>query len=437
MSFRFNIGVPLQPTSPTANSNTSTEKSTQIAPFLSTPANPTHRPISLQSPADLLHLRNVALKAARRRIDESLPVLGHEIKNGAEEQQRGRKGAPDAQPEKKRKSARTATVTATAAAATSGNGGDDTDKAKDAKEGHTDETSELQDTSNDELRRAVEKYLAHFIDTVFGGVRAGCEVNGLKGVDAVSWESAAATSPSPSTSQGGEADSEKTKKTAKGKGKGDGKGRGKNDDDSKPFVQGQEYEPYDTRLATRITRLHSKIEKLNLSLANTRREAVAAASRKFQHGYDDLDTVLAREYDDTVAGESVDSASVGQDLDSDVAIDATRQEEIARTFSSAVDTLAELVGSAATGSADNNTAGRDDDDKTTTRARTGRIAQTRGRAEDAVKVVEYLSGVGDRGDSDTDANAEAKSEDERKDEASSTGQKRKRGGTPTSRSVGR
>ena len=84
------------------------------------------RPVCLQSPADLLHLRALALKAARAKIDAAFP--------------------PDVQP-----------------------------------------SSSRQSTSLD-VRAQVEQLVDEFIDNTFSGVRQSVEINGISGPEAVTWE---------------------------------------------------------------------------------------------------------------------------------------------------------------------------------------------------------------------------------------------------------
>ncbi|KAI9725379.1 MAG: hypothetical protein M1828_003229 [Chrysothrix sp. TS-e1954] len=83
------------------------------------PSSTLHRRIALQSPLDLLYLRNNALRAARAKIDLHLP--------------------PDA--------------------ASDGTGEGDT------------------------MRRTVEREVASFVEKVFDGVRRGSEINGIPGED--------------------------------------------------------------------------------------------------------------------------------------------------------------------------------------------------------------------------------------------------------------
>lgn len=94
-----------------------------------------HRPISLQSPADLLHLRATALRAARERIDLHLP--------------------PDA--------------------------------ANDGSAGGSGKNDGATHGETEDMRRAVERMVDAWIERVFSGVREGVEVNGIRGVESVGW----------------------------------------------------------------------------------------------------------------------------------------------------------------------------------------------------------------------------------------------------------
>lgn len=115
----------------------------------------------------------------------------------------------------------------------------------------------------DTMRRAVERHVARFVDDVFASARHGVEINGLRGVDAVSWDDEAAH---PAGGDGGD-------------------GAGKEERAAAARYPADAYEAYDTRLATRITTLHARIEALNLQLANVRREGVRAAAEGFKAGY--------------------------------------------------------------------------------------------------------------------------------------------------------
>lgn len=171
---------------PTLPANTTTTTDLQASP---------PRPIALQSPADLLHLRAIALQAAREKIDLHIPPTNPEPAPAAPEH---------------------------------------------------------------DLRKAVEAYVDAFLDATFRGVRAGVEINGLPGPDAVSWD---------------------------GNNNGDGNG----DADHHQ----EEYEDFDAKLAARITGLHSRIEGLNQEVAGLRREAVARAAGDFREGFGEWDRGLA------------------------------------------------------------------------------------------------------------------------------------------------
>ena len=210
------------------------------------------RPISLQSPADLLHLRATALKVAREKIDLHIP--------------------PSDQP--------------------------------------------------DDMRKAVENYVDQFLDNTFRGVREGVEVNGLPGPEAVSWEG-----------------------------------------------DQQEYEEFDAKLASRITALHGRIEKLNLEVANQRREGVAKAAREYREKFAMWDRELAEREEEKIkiveaAAEELESGKA--EIWVDEALKG--REEIARhTWQRALEGLKRLN--------EGNESG---------------LSATKERAGDAVKVVRAL-----------------------------------------------
>lgn len=109
--------------------NMTTESTTRIS-LGDLHSSSAYRRIELQSPLDLLHLRNAALSSARARIDLHLP------------------------PE----------------AAFSTPGG----RASGSHEG-------------DAMRRTVEREVQAFVERVFEGVRTSVEVNGMGGREAVRW----------------------------------------------------------------------------------------------------------------------------------------------------------------------------------------------------------------------------------------------------------
>ena len=164
------------------------------------------RPISLQSPGDLLHLRAVALQAARQKIDLHLP--------------------PNA---------------------------------------------EAASTSPDGLRKTVEQLVDRFINETFLAARSNVEINGIPGPEAVNW-------------------------------------------DAKGQNSGEEYEVFDAKLAGRIKDLHGKIEKLNLAVADRRREAVRVQAEKFKQGFGTLDEQMSRLEDEDVHAEPEISLEVDERL---------------------------------------------------------------------------------------------------------------------------
>lgn len=127
---------------------------------------------------------------------------------------------------------------------------------------------------------------------------------------------------------------------------------------------GAEFEPYDHDLAKRITSMHTAIEGLNLQLAATRREAVARAARQFEESFSiengEIDETLAR-YTEIArrAGEATgeeDRLSTGFE---------GREADVQRIWENAAEGLKRLQ---------------------------PELEATKGRAEGALKVVDYLEG---------------------------------------------
>lgn len=121
------------------------------------------------------------------------------------------------------------------------------------------------------------------------------------------------------------------------------------------------YDPYDTRLAARITTLHARIETLNLALANTRREAVAKAAADFKQNYLEQDAAMETEIEraeDDGKGETATLPEYGFE---------GREEEVAGTYEEAVRGLERLR---------------------------GEMGEARERAEEAAGVVEFMRGRG-------------------------------------------
>lgn len=147
----FKLSLNLPPTHTDTTATTAQTDHPMTGPT-TPPPNPSHRPVALQSPADLLHLRNTALRAAREKIDLHLPVSTND--SPPDQAAGSNKGKGKAR------------------------GGDGEGEGDAAAVGH-----------GDDMRRAVERHLAAFVDTVFAGVREGVEVNGLPGRAAVSWDS--------------------------------------------------------------------------------------------------------------------------------------------------------------------------------------------------------------------------------------------------------
>jgi hypothetical protein len=127
-----------------------------------------------------------------------------------------------------------------------------------------------------------------------------------------------------------------------------------------------EFEPFDTRLASRISALHSQIESLNLDLANRRRTAADAAATKFRDGFLASSAALDVEPEARTSQVTVDETSL-QNL---ARLQAPRgweerQEEIKMTWEDALAGLAQVKGAA---------------------------VQAEGRGEKAREVLDYLEG---------------------------------------------
>lgn len=246
---------PLDPTNPSDNGPTTVSAAH-------------HRPISLQSPADLLHLRATALRAARAKIDLHLPA--------------------DAD----------------------GDGdGITSDRAR----------------GKEDMRKAVERLVDEWIERVFQGVRDGVEINGIRGPESVSW----GTDASSTTNK-------------------DGKGG-----EVGKMPGGEEYETYDTKLATRLTTLHGRIEELNLELANTRREAVGRSARGFKEEFGRWDVEMGQMERETFGLREGSAGNDAMDVDGEEKVEDLglkldfvekgRQEDVRRRFDGAVGTLQRLA----------------------------------------------------------------------------------------------
>ena len=128
----------------------------------------------------------------------------------------------------------------------------------------------------------------------------------------------------------------------------------------------QEFEPFDTRLASRISALHSQIESLNLDLANRRRTAAQAAATKFRDGFLASSAALDVEQEARTSQTALDEAS----LENMARLQAPRgwderHEDIKMTWEDALAGLAQLKGTA---------------------------AQAEGRGQKASEVLDYLEG---------------------------------------------
>lgn len=127
-----------------------------------------------------------------------------------------------------------------------------------------------------------------------------------------------------------------------------------------------EFEPFDTRLASRISALHSQIESLNLDLANRRRTAAQAAATKFRDGFLASSAPLDVEAEPRTSQVTVDETSL-QDL---ARLQAPRgwderHEDIKMTWEDALAGLSQLEATA---------------------------RQAEGRGEKAREVLDYLEG---------------------------------------------
>lgn len=149
----------------------------------------------------------------------------------------------------------------------------------------------------DEMRRTVEMEVQKWVDGVFEGAKGGININGVE-AEHIEWEREVP----------------------------------------------EEYEPYDTRLAARISALHANIEQLNLTLANTRRTAAARAASDFQKKFiaqsEEVGKRMTQMQEETMARGTEDQGLSGLKLGFE-----GREEEVARTWERAIVGLREVNGS--------------------------------------------------------------------------------------------
>lgn len=122
-----------------------------------------------------------------------------------------------------------------------------------------------------------------------------------------------------------------------------------------------EFEPYDTRLAKKISSLHAEIESLNVELADMRREGVQEAAGTFKESFlkqsEEVDAIAATWDEQVEQDDSLDGP-----LNVDIGIGG-RQEQLSRTWTDALQGI--------------------------TRLEAG-LAKARQRADEADKVVQYM-----------------------------------------------
>jgi len=167
-------------------------------------------------------------------------------------------------------------------------------------------------------------HLGSFLDTTFGSLRHNVSINGVNGervfpttpsllkptssVDAVEQEADASTHP-------------------------------------------EDYEDYDATLAARITTLHATVEKMNLALADTRRNAAARAADRWKRDFEER---LRRDDEELVVLNKEEEEQEQPDLGlrgmlpffGDAEGNEGRVEDVKRTWTGALDALARVQGGA-------------------------------------------------------------------------------------------
>lgn len=134
---------------------------------------------------------------------------------------------------------------------------------------------------------------------------------------------------------------------------------------ARKFIDNElEFEPFDTRLASRISTLHGQIESLNLDLANRRRTAAQLAAKNFREGF----AAHSETLEAASLQRAADAANDKSSMEAIASLQAPngwkeRQEDIRRTWETTLDDVGRLQGS---------------------------IAQASGRGQKATEVLDYL-----------------------------------------------
>lgn len=104
-----------------------------------------------------------------------------------------------------------------------------------------------------------------------------------------------------------------------------------------------EFEPFDTRLASRISNLYSQIETLNLELANRRRTAAQAVAQNFREGFE----AHSAKQEAAIALQDTEDARDSANMEAIRQLQVPvgwlgRQDDIRRTWATTLDTLGRL-----------------------------------------------------------------------------------------------
>ena len=321
---------------------------------------PHHRKIELQSPSDLIYLHTNAVALSRQKLDLHLPPSAAAAAAAAATN-RNDNNQPQSQPQNH-----------------------DHDDQADQNQDQNETTEPEQDP--DPMRERVKQLVDEFISKTFSSAASSISINGLDSTTLLNT----------------------TNNTTSNQQEGKGEGRGGGGFLFTPPTETIEYEPYDTRLASRVTSLYAQLESLITTVAQLRRDAPARAAREYG---DQLDHALI---DDLSLSQSqslgendvddVDDWRLNIPLGSDQEAIRWRNGDVASVYENTLRTLLHLQGEREEddefdfeGHAVDNNINKDRDDSDSESTVTGgggdALATTVGKAERAGRAAEVVENL--------------------------------------------